>query len=170
MRRFIVYLATSADGFISRPDGVVDFLDRPWPKHQYGMPEFLKSIDTIVMGRKSYSAGGSGGGFGKKKIYVMSHQPREEKGAEFFSDASALAKTLRTTKGKDVWLFGGAESIAAFIDAGEVDEIMMFVVPVLIGEGIPLLAPRHRSIELKLAEAKPFEDGVVLLHYHVARD
>lgn len=170
MRKFIVYLATSADGFIARPDGGVDFLDRPWPEHQYGMPQFLESIDTIVMGHKSYGSGGGGGGFGKKKIYVMSHTPQKAKKAEFFSDASALAKKLRAVEGKHVWLFGGAQSIAAFLDAGEVDEIMMFVVPVLIGEGLPLIAPKHRSVELKLVEAKPFEDGVVLMHYAVARD
>ena len=79
--------------------------------------------------------------------------------------SAALAKTLRAKKGKNVWLFGGAESISAFLDAGEVDEIMTFVVPVLIGEGIPLFAPRHRTIPLTLLESKSFEDGVVLLHY-----
>ena len=164
MRKFIVQLATSADGFIARPDGAYDFLDRPWPKHQYGMPQFLKSVDTIIMGHKTYGLGG-GGMFGKKKVYVMSHQPREAKDAEFFSDAAALAKTLRAKKGKNIWLFGGAESISAFLDAGEIDEIMIAVVPVLIGEGIPLFTPRHRTIPLTLVESKSFEDGVVLLHY-----
>jgi dihydrofolate reductase len=168
MRRFIVYLATSADGFIARPDGAYDFLDRPWPKHQYGMPAFLKSVDAIVMGRKSYDIGGAKG-WGKKKVYVLSHEARKAKDAVFFSDAAALARTLRAAKGNNIWLFGGSESIAAFLDAGEVDEIRTFVVPVLIGEGIPLLTPRHRNVPLSLIEAKPFEDGVVMLHYSVTR-
>ena len=163
MRKFIVQVATSADGFICRPDGGYDFLDRPWPKHQYGMPAFVKSIDTIIMGRKTFDLGGSA--WKGKKVYVMSHEKRKAKDVTFFSDAPALAKKIRATKGKNVWLFGGAESISAFLDAGEVDEIMMAVVPVLIGEGMPLLAPRHRTIPLTLVEAKSFEDGVVLLHY-----
>ena len=163
MRKFIVSVATSADGFICRPDGGFDFLDRPWPKHQYGMPEFVKSVDTIIMGRKTFDIGGPG--WKKHKVYVMSHEKRKAKDVTFFSDAPALAKKIRATKGKNVWLFGGAESISAFLDAGEVDEIKMAVVPVLIGEGIPLLAPRHRTIPLTLVESKSFEDGVVLLHY-----
>jgi dihydrofolate reductase len=167
MRKFIVHLATSADGFIARPDGAYDFLDRPWPKHQYGMPAFLKSVDTIVMGRKSFDLGGTTSHFPKHRIYVHSHEPRESPGVEFFSDAAALATKLRGEPGKNIWLFGGSESIAAFLDAGEVDEIMTAVVPVLIGQGIPLFAPRHRTVPLSLIEAKSFEDGVVMLHYEL---
>lgn len=168
MRRFIVYLATSADGFIARPDGSYDFLDRPWPEHQYGMPQFLESVDTIVMGRKSYDIGGASA-WGAKKVYVLSRERRTVEGAEFVSDAAALASRLRAASGNNIWLFGGSESVAAFLDAGEVDEIVTFVVPVLIGEGIPLLAPRHRNVPLTLIEAKSFEDGVVMLHYSVTR-
>jgi dihydrofolate reductase len=60
---------------------------------------------------------------------------------------------------------GGGEIIASFLDQGEIDEFRIRVIPILIGEGIPLIQPRHRSIHLKLLSAKSFSDGVVLLHY-----
>ena len=64
---------------------------------------------------------------------------------------------------------GGAESIAAFLDCGQVDEFIIHVIPKITGEGIPLLTPRHRDIPLKLLTSKKFSDGVVRLHYRVHR-
>jgi dihydrofolate reductase len=64
-------------------------------------------------------------------------------------------------------MMGGGEIIASFLDVGEIDEFRIHVIPILIGEGIPLIQPRHRSIRLKLLASKPFPDGVVLLHYCV---
>jgi len=74
-RKFIVYVATSADGFIARRDGSVEWLDRPHPKGDYGMPEFYRSIDTCIPGRKTYDLTvrfGMAGGYAKKKNYVFS--------------------------------------------------------------------------------------------------
>ena len=62
-------------------------------------------------------------------------------------------------------MMGGGEIIASFLDAGEIDEFRIHVIPILIGEGIPLIQPRHRSIRLRLLSSKSFPDGVVLLHY-----
>jgi dihydrofolate reductase len=88
-------------------------------------------------------------------------------------------KGLRAAAGKDIWMMGGGGIIASFLDAGEIDEFIIHVIPVLIGEGIPLLAPpavasakegpRHRMIRLKLLASKSFPDGVVRLHYSVLR-
>jgi dihydrofolate reductase len=66
-------------------------------------------------------------------------------------------------------MMGGGHLIASFLDAGEIDEFDLHVIPVLIGEGIPLIAPRHRDIELRLLAAKKFADGVVRLRYEVPR-
>jgi dihydrofolate reductase len=74
---------------------------------------------------------------------------------------------LRQQPGKNIWLMGGGEIIAAFLDAGAVDEFVVSVVPVLIGEGIPLLAPRRRQVSLHLHSVERFEDGLVQLHYHI---
>ena len=76
---------------------------------------------------------------------------------------------LRAKKGKDIWIMGGAGLIASFLDEGEIDEFILSVVPTLIGEGIPLIAPRYRTVPLKLISCTKFTDGVVKLHYAVGK-
>ena len=76
-----------------------------------------------------------------------------------------FAQRLRSTPGKNVWMMGGGGLIASFLDAGEIDEFDMHVIPVMIGEGIPLVAPRHRDIPLRLRSSQEFPDGVVRLRY-----
>jgi len=173
-----VSIATSADGYIARPDGDVAWLDRPQPKGNYGMGEFFKSIDTILWGRKTYSKGIEMGmkasGFGPKiKNYVFSRgtppPPSQASAFEFVNEPiKPFALRLRAQPGKDIWMMGGGEIIASFLDEGEIDEFSISVIPILIGEGIPLVQPRHRSVRLKLLSTKKFPDGVVHLHYQVA--
>ncbi|MDQ5844390.1 MAG: dihydrofolate reductase family protein [Acidobacteriota bacterium] len=172
-RKIIVYIATSADGYIARPDGNVDWLNRPRTAGDYGMGDFFKSIDTVLWGRKTFGIGGNTRGYGGKiKNYVFTHHPPESpvKGVEFVNEPIRdFGRRLRATPGKDIWMMGGGEIIASFLDAGEIDEFMVHVIPTFIGEGIPLIAPQHRSIELKLLSVKEYPDGVVRLHYEVER-
>ena len=176
-RKIIVYIATSADGFIARPDGNVAWLDRPRPKGNYGYSAFFKSVDTILWGYKTYAKGIEMGmekgfkaaGFGPKiKNYVFSRRPREAPlpTFEFVNEpVKPFAQRLRAQPGKNIWMMGGGEIIASFLDQGEIDEFRIHLIPILIGEGIPLIHPRHRTIRLKLLAAKAFPDGVVHLHY-----
>jgi dihydrofolate reductase len=173
-RKIIVYIATSADGYIARPDGNVDWLNRPRPAGNYGMGAFFKSIDTILWGRKTYDVSigfGGAGAFGAKvKNYVFTHRPPKASvpSVEFVDEPiGSFAKRLRAQAGKDIWMMGGGQLIGAFLDEGEIDEFSIHVVPVLIGEGIPLIHPRHRNIPLKLLSTKGYSDGVVHLHYRV---
>ena len=76
---------------------------------------------------------------------------------------------LREQPGKDIWLMGGGEIIAAFLDEQAIDEFVISVAPVFIGEGIPLLARRHRHVPLKLLSVEQFDDGLVQLHYRVPK-
>jgi dihydrofolate reductase len=179
MRKIIVYIATSADGYIARPDGAVDWLDRPRVKGNYGMGEFYRSIDTILWGRKTYDmvlqfqeqGNDSADSYSKVKNYAFSRRPPKKvaPGFEFVKEPiKTLAKRLRATKGKDIWMMGGAGIIASFLDEGEIDEFIIHVIPTFIGEGIPLIAPRHRTVPLKLLSVKKFSDGVVRLHYAVS--
>jgi dihydrofolate reductase len=78
-----------------------------------------------------------------------------------------FAKRLRAARGKNIWMMGGAGIMGSFLDAGGIDEFSIHVVPVIIGEGIPLLGPRRRTIHLKLLSTKRFSDGVVHLNYKV---
>jgi dihydrofolate reductase len=174
MRKIIVYVATSADGYIARPDGDVAWLDRPRTGGDYGMGRFYKSIDTVLMGRKTYDVALKFGQkpYPRKKNYVFSRTRRRSRApnVEFVSgEVGEFAKQLRGNKGKDIWLVGGAELIAAFLDVGQIDEFIVHVIPTLIGEGIPLVHPRHRSVLLALISCRPYPDGVVRLHYSVLR-
>jgi dihydrofolate reductase len=180
-RKIIVRIATSADGFIARRDGSFDWLDRPRPKGNYGMGAFYKSIDTILWGRKTcdmalefQKKGVSGAAFDTRvKNYVFTRslpQSTAPAGVEFVNEPiKAFATRLRKKKGKDVWMMGGAGIIASFLDEGEIDEFVISVIPTLIGEGIPLIAPGRRTVPLKLISSTKFTDGVVKLHYAVRK-
>ncbi|MEK7409693.1 MAG: dihydrofolate reductase family protein [Acidobacteriota bacterium] len=174
-RKIIVYIATSADGHIARPDGDTAWLDRPQPAGAYGMAAFFRSIDTILWGRKTYdlalARGPEGGLFGQEiKNYVFSHRPPAASmpGVEFVTEPiGAFAKRLRAAQGKDIWIMGGGGLIASFLDAGEIDEFIIHIIPVFIGEGIPLIQPRQRLVPLALLSSRRYSDGVMRLHYRV---
>ena len=177
-RKIIVYIATSADGYIARSDGSVDWLNRPRTAGDYGMSEFFKTIDTILFGRKTYdftlafSKKGKVSSKSKIKSYVFTHNPPADAapGIEFVNEpVKQFAERLRATPGKDIWMMGGGEVIASFLDAAELDEFIVHVIPTFIGEGIPLIAPRHRHTPLGLLGVQQFPNGVVQLHYEVQR-
>jgi dihydrofolate reductase len=181
MRKIIVYIAASADGFIARKDGAVDWLDRPQTAGDYGMGKFYKSIDTILWGRKTYdmvlrfqSEGkDTPDNYGGIKNYAFSRRPPKKvaRGFEFVKEPiKKFAKRLRSQKGKDIWMMGGAGIIASFLDGGAIDEFIIHVIPTFIGEGIPLMAPSHRTVPLKLVSVRKFSDGVVRLHYEVMKE
>lgn len=173
MRRIIASLAISADGFIARPDGAVDWLERPMPEDGYGMAGFMQSIDTILWGRKTYDFAVNNGGFaawGDVKHFAFSHTPpaNPDPAVEFVTEPIAhFAAKLRQAPGKDIWMMGGAGIIAAFLDAGALDEFSLHVIPVMIGQGIPLLSPAHRSVPLELLSTRTWPDGVVHLNYRI---
>jgi len=174
-RRIVAQLAISADGYIARTDGGIDWLDRPMPKGAYGLGRFFASIDTVLWGRTTFDEamarghyGGPGGFTAKMKNYVFTHHPPAEgpKGVEFVNEpVPDFARRLRATPGKDIWMMGGGGIIATFLDAGELDDVVLAVIPTFIGEGIPLIAPARRTVPLTLVGSKAFSDGVVRLHY-----
>jgi len=180
-RKIIVFIATSADGYIARPNGDVEWLNRLPSTTDYGMRAFYPTIDTILWGRKTYDwllnyykkRGKKSGMFDKKVAnYVFSRKPpkRMSPDVEFVSEPiREFTRRLRATPGKHIWMMGGGELIASFLDAGEIDEFDIHVIPTFIGEGIPLVAPRHRDVLLRLRSARKYPDGVVRLRYEIAR-
>jgi dihydrofolate reductase len=175
-RSVIVHIATSADGFIARPDGDLEWLtSRPAPPPDgfYGMNAFVKTIDTKILGRRTYEASlRLGAKFDSKSRFIVfsRHAPPADApaGVEFVSGAiGPFVSRLREQPGKNIWLMGGGELIASFLDAQAIDEFVISVVPVFIGDGIPLIARRHRHVPLDLQSSERFEDGLVQLHYRV---
>ena len=173
-RKVIVHIGTSADGYIARPDGDLEWLtSRPAPKGFYGMNAFMKSVDTKVLGRKTYEISlrmGAKFDSGSRTIVFSRHPPPADAppGVEFVNGAiGPFVSRLRAQPGKDIWLMGGGEIIASFLDSQAIDEFVISVAPVFIGDGIPLIARRHRHVPLALRSVERFEDGLVQLHYGV---
>jgi dihydrofolate reductase len=175
-RNVIVHIAASADGYIARSDGDLEWLtSRPAPKGFYGMNTFMKSIDTTVLGRKTYEVSltlGATFGSGGRTIVFSRHAPPADapSGVEFVSEAiGPFVSRLRKQPGKDIWLMGGGDIIASFLDEQAIDEFVVSVVPVFIGDGIPLIARRHRHVPLDLRSVERFDDGLVQLRYRVRK-
>ena len=169
MRKLILGLGISLDGYIARPDGSVDFLFMP---KDYSMGPFFASIDTALMGRKTYDValkmgGGSYNG-SSLKSYVFSHSqpPGARAGVTFVNESpKTFVKNLRKRSGKNIWLMGGGELARDFLKDDLVDELYLGVVPVLIGEGLPLFPPGFPQREFSLLENKTFSRGMISLKY-----
>ena len=173
-RKVIVHIGTSADGYIARPDGDLEWLtSRPAPKGFYGMDAFMKSIDTRLLGRKTYEASlRMGAKFDSKSRYIVfSRQappPDAPSGVEFVNGPiGPFVRRLREQPGKNIWLIGGGDLIASCLDENAIDEFVISVAPVFIGDGIPLIARGHRHVPLELQSVERFEDGLVQLRYRV---
>lgn len=173
MRKIVLGLGISLDGYIARPNGKVDFLFMP---KDYSMAPFFATIDTYVLGRKTLDAafkmGGSVSDFGGMPAYVFSRSkpPGERDGLTFVNESpAALVRRLRKRKGKDIWLMGGGELAREFLKADLVDELHIGVVPVLLGEGIPLFPGGFSQRNFALIENKTYSKGMIALKYKRVR-
>jgi len=172
MRNIVLGLGISIDGYIARPDGSVDFLFMP---RDYSMAEFFASIDTAIMGRKTLDAAlkmGGGSSFGSMATYVFSRtQPAGKRDDLIFVNQSPyeFITQLRKQPGKDIWLMGGGELARDFLKADLVDELYLGVVPVLLGEGIPLFPSGFPQRDFTLTENKTFSKGLISLKYKRSR-
>jgi len=172
MRKVVLGVGISLDGYIARPNGAVDFLFMP---KDYSMAPFFKRIDTAVMGRKSYEMGLKLGG-GKissygMKCYVFSRTLASIAHEDFTIVKEPLkpfVEALRKKKGKDIWLMGGGELTRAFLQDDLVDELYLGVVPVLIGEGIPAFPGGFPQRDFALVENKTYSKGMIALRYERA--
>jgi dihydrofolate reductase len=169
MRKIVLGLAVSLDGMIEGPHGEYDWC---FTDQDYGMKDFLKNIDAVFYGRKSYELmmkWEGGNRFGSKKSYVFSNT--WEEGGDNFEliqgDVMDAVRKIKSAKGKDIWLFGGASLTAFLIGADMVDELWLSVHPILLGDGKPLFSGLHERVKLILLENKPYDTGLVSLRYRV---
>lgn len=166
-RKVIAGLGISLDGYIARLDGSVDFLFMP---KDYSMGPFLKTVDTLVLGRKTYEDGlKMGGSFNKSTTnYVFSKTlaPGERNNVIFTNESpSAVIAEISKKPGKHIWLMGGGILIRDFLKEDLVDELYLGVVPTLIGEGIPLFPSGFPQREFDLIENKSYSQGLIALRY-----
>jgi dihydrofolate reductase len=174
MNKTVLYIATSLNGFIARPDGSIDWLTSiPHPQTgDYGYSELLDSIGTIIMGRKTYD---ELIGFGVNWPYsgfdtyvVTTNRNLKIQSPNTYLLTEKIKDNLneiKKKKNKDIWLVGGGQLITEFINEELLDKMIIAVIPKIIGEGIPLFADKPKETNWKLIEAKQFETGVVNLTY-----
>jgi len=173
MRNVIAGLGISLDGYIARPDGAVDFLFMP---KDYSMAPFFATVDTAIMGRKTFDEARkmSGGSFNVSSmatiVFSRSLPPGEHEGTQFtnLSPAAFLHK-MRKQRGKNIWLMGGGELVRAFLVADLVDELYLGIVPVLLGEGIPLFPSGFPQRNFALVESQTYSKGLITLKYKRVR-
>lgn len=177
MRRIILDLAVSLDGYIEGPNGEIDWCIMDEDMDFEG---FLDSVDTIFYGRVSYEAWGNfqpapdasepeltlWKNVHAKKKYVFSRQEREDGKAVFIrANLEERVAGIKQQAGKDIWLYGGASLIHTFIRAGLVDRYRISVHPVVLGKGKPLFENLSERLSLKLIKTNVFRSGVVQLIY-----
>jgi dihydrofolate reductase len=171
MRKAIFGVANSLDNFIARNDHAVDWL--LWGDEVASIiAAFWKTIDTVVMGRKTYEVALKSGhsSYPGVKTYVFSQTLKAAGGEQtkiIATNAAEFVRNLKTQDGKDICVMGGGELAKSLFEAGVIDEIGFNIHPVLLGAGIPLFLPMARQIDLELLECRAFKNGCVLVRYRV---
>jgi len=170
MRDLVYSVATSLDGFIAGPNGEFDWIIQD-PTMDFG--EMFSGFDTIVMGRRTYDLmlreGRSPREFGMK-VFVASGTLEPASHLDVTIIAADLGNTVADLKhksGKAIWLFGGGMIFRALLDAGLVDRVEVAVIPVLLGDGVPLV-PAGRRWLLQFRDSRTFPSGIISLTYGVA--
>lgn len=172
--RCSVYIATSLDGFIARPNGGIDWLSIVEREGEdYGFKTFFESVDTMVMGRKTYETalGFDAWPYAGKRCIVLTHRTTSvsRHGEELLSgDLTELVERLGNEGGKRVYVDGGAV-IAQFLAAKLIDDVTTSIIPVLLGDGSPLAPKIGADVRLTLAEHRVFDSGLVQLTYRVQK-
>jgi dihydrofolate reductase len=171
-----VFVGVSVDGFLARPNGELDFLDAGG-NEPHGYEEFIATVDTIVIGRKTFEVvlGFDGWPYGERRVVVLSNRPLDlsasaARGArveQMGGSPADIAASLSGRGAKHVYVDGGI-TIQGFLRAGLVDRLVITRVPVLIGSGIPLFGNLLRDVPLRHIATKAFRGGLVQSEYEVS--
>ncbi len=174
--KIILYIAASLDGFIARKNGDISWL-HPFENkgEDYGYDKFYKNVGALIMGSKTYRQALMFGEwpFGDTPVFVLTCSPVGKKSVQnivFYS--GTLPKLIKQIKSKiksrkNIWLVGGSQVVAAFMNEGLLNELMLFVVPVLLKSGIPLFSGITKDIRLALVSSRAYSTGIVKIHYEV---
>ncbi|MBA4171461.1 MAG: dihydrofolate reductase [Hyphomicrobium sp.] len=170
MSRVRLYVATSLDGFIADREGSVDWLDQHNPR-DYGFDDFFAEVGAVIMGRRTYEfvrAIGDHWPYSGKRAFVMSSRTLVGVPDGVLPKAGGIGPAIEAARAatrKDIWIVGGAVAMQSALDAGRVDLIETFLVPVLLGRGLPLIADLAHRQTLSFEGIETFQDGVVKLSY-----
>jgi dihydrofolate reductase len=169
-RKAILYIAASLDGYIAAPGDDLSFLSMAGEGEEYGYEEFMKGIGTIVMGRKTWDwvmTQVPEWPHGDVETIVVTRTAREGSGNLHYyaGDPRTLVRELKAMAGKDIFINGGAEIVNELLKESLIDEFILFVFPVLLGNGVRLWQDGRPEGRLKMIDHRTWPGGVVKLHY-----
>jgi dihydrofolate reductase len=170
MRKIILQVAVSLDGFIEGPNGEIDWC---FTDQDYGLKDFFKQIDTTFMGRKTYElmlqmGDEATAGFPKFKQYIFSTTLNEVKDSTVVKgNIQSEVQKIKSERGKDIWLFGGGELTSSLMNLKLVDEIWLAVHPVILTGGKSTFPNLKERVNLKLLDTKTYSTGLVFLKYSI---
>lgn len=170
MRKVKLYIATSLDGKIASKNGSVDWLPDDPAGEDYGYNVFYDSIDATLMGYKTYETALSLGEwhYKDKVSYIFSrdsHKSLIPEAQLVNENPVEFVKKLKQMQGKDIWLIGGGEIIALLHDAGLINEYILAIVPIVLGEGIELFPNIKSQQQLRFIKQQAYTNGIVMLYY-----
>lgn len=177
MRKISLFIATSLDGYIAKPNDDLSFLKLVEKEGEdYGYAEFTNKIDTLIIGRRTHDyvlkeIGSSHYDNGKRDVYVITRTGRPQIGRTIFytGKITELVNRLKSGKGKNIYCDGGAEVINELLKHNLIDELTISIVPVLLGDGTRLFKDGFPEQMLEFIEAKTFDTGLVQLHYKIKK-
>lgn len=174
-RKVILYIASSLDGFIAKPNDDLSFLNLVQKENEdYGYNDFISTVDTVIVGRKTYDwvmKNAPDFSHNDKETYVITHTEKEKKGNVTFYNGSLidLISELKTKSGKNIFCDGGAEILNELLKDKIIDEIILSIIPIMVGNGTKLFYLDIPEQELILLSAKSYETGLVQLHYKMKK-
>lgn len=173
MRKLSLFIATSLDGYIAKPNDDLSFLKLVEKEGEdYGYAKFTDKIDTLVIGRKTYDyvlkeIGSSHYDNGQRDVYVITRTERPSVGRTTFytGNLTELVQRLKSESGKNIYCDGGAEIINELLKHDLIDEFIISVIPVLLGNGTRLFKDGRPEQTLEFITAKAYDTGLTQLHY-----
>jgi dihydrofolate reductase len=173
MRKISLFIAMSLDGYIAKPNDDLSFLKLVDKEGEdYGYAEFTSKIDTIIIGRRTYDyvvneIGASHYDNGKRDVYVITRTERQKVGRTTFytGNINELVKQLKSENGKNIYCDGGAEVINELLKHDLIDEFIISVIPILLGNGTRLFKDGRPEQVIEFIKVKTFGTGLTQLHY-----
>ena len=173
MRKLAIFIATSLDGYIAKPGDDLSFLKSVEKEGEdYGYGEFIANVDTIILGRKTYEwvlkeIGPSHYDNGERDVDIITRTERPSFGKIKFHTGSPddLVQKLKTEKGQKIYCDGGAEIINDLLESDLIDEFILSIIPVLVGNGTRLFKDGRPEQLLELVRVKTYDTGLTQLHY-----
>ena len=170
-RKVILYIAVSLDGYIAKPDNDLSFLSIVQQDGEdYGYADFVKSVDTVILGRKTYDwvmTQVVNFPHIDKDSYIITRTPRPSinKTNFYTGDLKKLVIRLKSEQGRNIFIDGGAEIVNELLKEKLIDEFIISVIPILVGNGIKLFKDGRPEQKLKLVDIRKFDTGLIQIHY-----